>query len=853
MELGTRLGPFELVARAGAGGMGEVYKARDSRLNRTVAVKVVKPGATTADRLRRFELEAQAASALSHPNILTIYDVGRDGDAVYLATEWVEGRTLREVIDGPALPMPRVVDLAHQVAEGLARAHAVGIVHRDIKPENVMVSDDGLVKIVDFGLAKLTAAADVAAGQLVTQSALTMAGLVMGTVGYMSPEQASGRALDHRSDQFSLGLLIYEMATRMRPFVRPTAAQSLAATIEAEPQPIDALNPDVSPSLAAIVTRCLAKDPADRYESTRDLARDLRQVLDAPPLRAAASESARRRSLGRRWWATAAVALAAVAAMVWLWWPARVAPRDPGRPLVAVRAFRNLSPDAAQSYFAAGMSEEIGGQLSLLSGLRLLSRAAVAQYGDGDIERLRRDLGVGSVVDGSVRVAGPRVRIAVQLIDASNQQTLWSGNYDRDLADVFAVQRDVALEVAHALQAALTPAERQRVDRRPTANLDAYQLYLRWTQTPSKGRGEWYANLGLLRQAIALDPAFVAARSSLAYSLILRSTFYDDGAAYLAEGMAEAEAVLKQDPTAARAHGALATGYAIKGVASRARLSFQRALTLDPNDTLGMNNLSMLEAYFGRFVEGLDWARRGFEGSGKLGNDYYHVSVPLISLRDDALSWRWLTEAEGRTADHARVQQQLALVEVLRGRDQDATARLARAAGREPGSLELTQTRSEVAFLIDSSEQAALVEPLIKESAGTMSVWVAETPRVRFAHALSKRGDATRAAALVDEAERSAMARIDDGDEMPVWRVELAAINALKKDRAASLDALARAYDAGYREYGYLERDPIFAPLRADERFRALLDRMRRDVETQRQAARERGLFDIDALLPRPR
>ncbi len=254
--------------------------------------------------------------------------------------------------------------------------------------------------------------------------------------------------------------------------------------------------------------------------------------------------------------------------------------------------------------------------------------------------------------------------------------------------------------------------------------------------------------------------------------------------------------------------------------------------------------------YFGRFVDSLDWARRAFVVSSKQGNDYFHVSAPLISLRDDALSWRWLAEAE-RTADHRRVQQQLALVEVFLGRDRNATDRLTRAATAEPSNVEIIQTRSELAFLLDSAEQEALVEPLMNASAGTTSVWVAETPRVRYAHALAKRGESARAAALVAEAERSVTARIDGGDEMPVWRVELAAIHALKRDDSAALAALARAYDAGYREYGYLERDPIFAPLRSNERFRALIDRMRRDVEIQRQSARERGLLDIDALLTR--
>lgn len=236
-----------------------------------------------------------------------------------------------------------------------------------------------------------------------------------------------------------------------------------------------------------------------------------------------------------------------------------------------------------------------------------------------------------------------------------------------------------------------------------------------------------------------------------------------------------------------------------------------------------------------------------------MGNDYFHVSAPLISLRDDALSKRWIAEAERRTPYFHRVQQQLALVDVLLGRDHDATARLARAAAHEPGNIEVTQTRSEVAFIVDSPEQEALVAPLIRTSAGTVGVWLAETPRVRYAYALGKRGEAEQASRLLDVAERAARTRIDGGDETPAWRVELAAVHALKKDRAASLDALARAYDAGYREYGYLERDPIFAPLRSDQRFRNLLERMRRDVATQRQAARERGLLDIDALLTRSR
>ena len=236
----------------GAGGMGEVYRAHDSRLNRTVAIKVLAPEIATPDRVQRFEQEARAASALNHPNILTIHDVGREGDTAYFAMEWVDGQTLRELLKAGPVPLRRSIELGHQIAEGLAKAHAAGVLHRDLKPENVMVTGDGLAKIVDFGLAKIAGASAVSNDSpTVTRAAGTEPGIVMGTAGYMSPEQASGRQVDYRSDQFSLGLLLYELLTRTRPFERATTAQSLAATIEAEPPPVETLNRDVSPHLAA--------------------------------------------------------------------------------------------------------------------------------------------------------------------------------------------------------------------------------------------------------------------------------------------------------------------------------------------------------------------------------------------------------------------------------------------------------------------------------------------------------------------------------------------------------------------------------------------------------------------------
>src|SRR5512141_3070325 len=275
---GQKLGPYEILAPLGAGGMGEVYRARDSRLRRDVAIKVLPPElATDPDRNQRFEQEARAASGLNHHNIVTIHDIGSSDSTVFIAMELVEGKTLREILLAGALPTRRLLDIACQIADGLAKAHSAGIVHRDLKPENVMVSKDGVVKILDFGLAKLLKNQPEEGTDVPTA---TRAGTVMGTVGYMSPEQASGEPVDFRSDQFSLGSILYEMASGKRAFERATGAETLTAIIREEAEPLGRLAASVPGPFRWLVERCLQKDPEERYASTRDLARDLKSIRE---------------------------------------------------------------------------------------------------------------------------------------------------------------------------------------------------------------------------------------------------------------------------------------------------------------------------------------------------------------------------------------------------------------------------------------------------------------------------------------------------------------------------------------------------------------------------------------------
>jgi eukaryotic-like serine/threonine-protein kinase len=837
--------------------MGEVYRAQDERLQRTVAIKILPSHLATQDRLERFEQEARAASALNHPNILTIHDVGREGDTAWFAMEFVEGQTLRDLLRIGPVPLRRAIDLARQIADGLAKAHSSGIVHRDLKPENVMLTSDGLAKIVDFGIAKArVAAADPVAEAASTMTALagTTPGVVVGTIGYMSPEQASGRPVDYRADQFALGLLIYELATRTRPFDRPTTAQSMAATIEAEPPPIQSINPDVPPHLASIVSRLLAKDPKDRYESTRDLAKDLATVVDelSRPTSGEATDAAaiRRRAASTRL-GVALVGFIVLAASLFVWrsWTGTTVPTDADeqqRPLIAVRAFSSLSPDAQQAYFAAGMTEEVRGQLSQVAALRVLSRTGLDGYRD-DPARAVRELGVRNFVDGTVRVEGDRVRVSAELVDAASNETRWSQQYDRQLADVLAVQSEIAQQITQALHTNLSPSEKAVLAKRPTNNLDAYALYLKTASLPSTDRAKNLEAIDMLRKALALDPQFAAAQARIAYRFIFMG-YYDD-ASNIEKGIAEAEAAIRLDPSLPYAHFALGTGYGMKGMGPQSRQSFLRAIELDPNHGVGMNNLSITEVQYGRLEDALYWARRAFLRSGRRGNDYYHLTVPMLNLRADSESRVLLEEAERRSGNYYRVPMMLAMLELLEGRQEAAVTRGDALAEREPKNEEVRMFRGDLAFLLDAPDLEARLAPLMERSAASQ-LFVAESVRLRYAYALKRRGDTARASALITEAQLLARQKIDARSDHPVLRVELAAAAALRGDSKSALEWLQRAVDVGYRDEGLLERDPILnRQLGSNRRFKDLLEGIRSDVDAQRDRARARGLLELEPLV----
>ena len=584
---GTRLGPYEIVAALGAGGMGEVYRARDARLGREVALKVL-PGevATHPDRLRRFEQEARAASAISHPNLLAVFDIGEQDGVRYLVTELLEGETLRDLLERGPLTAAKAVELTVQFARGLAAAHERGIVHRDLKPENLFLTRDGHAKILDFGLAK--AVGPTAPQELATQvggfptrqdpqgQQQTAPGLVFGTVAYMSPEQVRGRPADARSDLFALGVVLLEMVTGRPPFRRDSAAETMAAILKEEPPRSAASGVQLPPALERVARRLIAKVPAERYPTARALLADLEGpdasrrsdisgIAGAPGGGSAAgSASAFGSSAGS---GSSGVRLA-------------VAP-----PSIAVLPFADMSPARDQDYFCEGMAEELIHALARLPGLRVASRTAAFQFKGhaGDMRAVGDRLGVESVLEGSVRKAGERLRITLQLVDVASGYQQWTGRFDRDLADVFAVQEEIAVAVAQALRGVLAELERQAATPVPTRSVEAYEYYLRGRQFFSRfDRKSLHLSREMFRRAVAIDPDYALAHAGAADCAAFLHGMWRGGEEALAEADAASRRALELAPGLASTHASRALAIFLAGRYDEAEREFEIALRLDP-------------------------------------------------------------------------------------------------------------------------------------------------------------------------------------------------------------------------------------------------------------------------------
>ena len=531
LEEGTFLGSYSIRELLGSGGMGEVYRATDTRLKRDVAVKVLRERLTEdSEALARFEREAQSIAALSHPNILAVHDVGSDAGISFVVMELLEGESLRARMDRTNLSTRKAIEIARQIAGGLVAAHDRGIVHRDLKPENVFLTREGLVKILDFGLAKQEA---VPFSHDSETAVLTVGhsqpGMVMGTLAYMSPEQVRGHAVDHLTDVFSLGVMLYEMLSGQKPYQGESSADVIGAILKEEPQDISEIDSSIPLSARRIVNRCLEKNLHDRFQTARDLAFALETAADVSNEEQTSGAIASRLAL------------------------------DETSSSVAVIPFTNMSPDPEQEYFCEGMAEEIINSLAGVSDLRVAARSSAFQFNSKshDAREVGAALNVKTVLEGSVRTAGRRVRVSVQLIDVDNGFQLWSDRYDREMDDIFALQDEISEHVVDALKVTLGTEAKEEM-KRPTASVEAYQLYL-------KGLHNWYKrDTGSLQkaadffeQAVAVDPDYALAHAGLVTSHCSLAFYGMEPSIARAKASAAAERAAALAPGVAEVHAAL--------------------------------------------------------------------------------------------------------------------------------------------------------------------------------------------------------------------------------------------------------------------------------------------------------
>jgi serine/threonine protein kinase/tetratricopeptide (TPR) repeat protein len=774
IAMGTELSGYRIESLLGEGGMGSVYRATDTKLNRTVAVKVLSGALADATARRRFQREAQTASALNHPHILTVHDAGELDSRQYLVTEFVDGGTLRDWARAERRGWRQIVELLVGVADGLATAHEAGVLHRDVKPENILVAKNGYAKLADFGLAKLTDGSGRKVTRTVTEQG-TRPGLAIGTLAYMSPEQAEGKPLDARSDIFSFGAVLYEMLADRRPFSGSSDLQAMQNIVHGMPPP---LPPEIPGALRGLVEKALEKDPAHRCQSMRDVVVDLRRLT-----RQSGEPPAPVTPAGRaiRWAFVAATVLVLIAAIAaWKFWP-----RASSHPVrsIAVLPLRNVSRDPDQQYFADGMTDALTTGLSQVSALSVIARTSAMRYQGTQktAPEIARELHVDAVVEGAVQRSGNRVLITVELVDGSNDHNLWAKSYQRDAGDALGLQNEVAQAIASEIQVKLTPQEQAHLAPPRPVNPEAQEAYLRGVYWDDKGEeGKAFDHF---LDATKKDPSYAAAYAalSIAYGYAIDGGLMSDKEGY-PKWRAAVTKAMELDDSLAEAHVSLATLLQYHDFNWRdAQREFQRAIQLNPNLATAHQEYGDGLAMTGRLEEAIAEETRAQQ------LDPY--SVFINAMRGGMLVFA------GRN-DEA----------IQQGRKMlDLDAGFAHAV---LGSAYEQKGNSEQA--ISEFQQAVKLQkdhPLLPETMANL------------AHAYAVFGKKQEALRLLAELKEMSKRRF-----VPAWA--FAIVYAVLGDKDKAFGWLDKAYDERPSDVMNIKVDPRMEPLRSDPRYQDLLLRM---------------------------
>ena len=783
---GARLGPYEVLAPIGAGGMGEVYRARDTRLKREVAVKVL-PESFSQDpeRLRRFEQEALAASALNHPNILTIHDIGSENGAPYVVSELLEGQTLRDALSKGAFPEGKAIEYGVQIANGMAAAHEKGIVHRDLKPDNIFVTRDGRLKILDFGLAKLTQTEKRTepTTESPTATAATNPGVVLGTIGYMSPEQVKGLPADPRSDVFSFGAVLYEMLSGKRAFSKPSSAETLSAILRDEPAP---LSPETVPSpLQNVVRRCLEKEPEDRFQSARDLAFALKESSGIQTAVSGTRPKTEDRKTLRTALAILAVGVIAAIAFNFGWIRQRLA----GTPAVSVRSLavlplQNLSGDQEQDYFADGMTEALTASLAQIRSVKVISRTSAMQYKGSKkpLKEIAKELGVDAIVEGSFARSGDRVRITAQLIQGATDLHFWAKTFDRELGDCLTLQGEIAGAIADQIEAELTQDEQSRLAMKRPVAAKAYEAYLRGRFFMDEGGEKGLQSaLEQFNKALEIQSDYAAPYAGIAsYYALLPFYSSQSPAEVFPKARKAAEKSVELDDTLAAAHASLAYIRAYyEWDWAAAEKEFKKAIDLMPN---------LADAHFS-----------------------YSRFLAAAGRMDEAIAeTRKAEELDPRELD---LKANRAILFYFQGKNDDALKELKEISQADP---ELSTAHWGLGL---SYEQKGMAKEALASLQEATKHSKSRRLSSSLAHAQAKFGQPTQARQLLTKMK-------EDARKAYIPSYYFALIHTALGEKDQAFEWLERSYQERSTLLAYLRLDPRFAPLRSDPRYSDLVRRI---------------------------
>jgi eukaryotic-like serine/threonine-protein kinase len=798
---GTRLGPYEILGALGAGGMGEVYRAHDSRLNRHVAIKLL-PATTATDAAARARLrgEALAAAALDHPFICKVFEIGEHDDALFLAMEYVAGETLDARLQrGPVAPAA-AVRLALEMAEALETAHARGFLHRDLKPANIMLTaaaDSAHVKIMDFGLARQVEAPAASDAVTVERSSgrLTAEGTIVGTPDYMSPEQMKGQPLDARSDLFSFGVILAELFGGRHPFRKATTVETCSAVLREPPD----LGRGVSDELGVLLRRLLAKDVPDRPRSMAEVRGVLERLPATSSSAAAPAAVAPAPRRFRLWLAAGGAAIVVIAAAVGLRLGRREAPSEataapPAMRSIAVLPLDNYSGDAAQDYFAEGMTDELTADLATISQLRVISRGSAMQFQGArrpPAPEIARLLNVDALVEGSVVRSGDRVRITAQLIDARADRHLWAHTFEKSSRDVLTLQGEMASAIAREINVQLTPGEQKRLTADRAINPEAHDAYLKGRYFFNRPSDENLKKaIEHFEDAVRLQPDFAPAHSGLSDAYLWAG--YNEGFLTASEARpkakAAAERAIQLDDQSAEAHASLGTFKVFYEYDWRAsEVEFRRAFALNPNYAFAHDQFGLGLAFQGRLDEAIAEGKQAAE------LDPLSPQIPL----DNAIAQMFKGDFEA-----------------------------ARALGRRSAELDPTYffPPYELGWIEIEARQPAQAIPFIQK-ARTMGAPAFVTAWLAYAYGAS--GDRAKALATLEETKKESLRGQATAFNLAVVSIGLG-------DTRQALDHLERAYAEDSQWLGWLKMDRMFDPLRAEPRFAALLKKLRLDTGQSR-------------------